>query len=47
MITTQTKSDTLALQVGGWGMRLTISLLYNYNIVRKTYNGSLRWIRRK
>jgi len=42
---TQTKSDTLALQVGGWGMRLTISFLYNYHIVRKTYDDSLRWIR--
>jgi len=45
-VMTQTKSDTLALQVGGWGMRLTTSFPYNYNIVRKTYDDSLRWIRR-
>jgi hypothetical protein len=28
MVMTLTKSDTLAFQVGGWGMRLTTSFLY-------------------
>jgi hypothetical protein len=38
-VMTQTKRDTLVLQVGGWGMRLTISPLQKIFIVEKPNNG--------
>jgi hypothetical protein len=33
------KRDTLVLQAGGWGMRLTTSPLYKYVIVEEANNG--------
>jgi len=36
---TQTKRDTLVLQAGGWGVRLTTPLPQKYLIVEKANNG--------